>query len=255
MYKNFGLFVLSLVIASIITPFTYWVGYQFGWIAEITPVWNTIWNNSISYPWIKEINQIEFWALWTTYSCVFLCNYQTRWNYLIGFVSTGLYSWLFFETGTTALAVFNAYMVFSQLYGWIRWRNDDNTRPVSLMTSSDYKLHALLGFAVFAMFIAAYIGIGVFHDGLTIAQAIDTIGPIDLGLATMSGIAQFMLDNKKLENWIVWLIVDIISVPYFWYLGLPLVAFQYLFFIINAGWGFKVWLDSMHTTDPYKLEG
>jgi nicotinamide mononucleotide transporter len=75
------------------------------------------------------------------------------------------------------------------------------------------------------------------------------LNPIDVGLAVARGVAQLMLDNKKLENWSLWAIIDIVSIPFFMHSGLTLVAFQYVFFLANTVIGHVQWKRTMVTED------
>ena len=54
-------------------------------------------------------------------------------------------------------------------------------------------------------------------------------------------LAQFLLDNKKLENWIVWAVVNVFAIYTYATSGLPLVAFQYVFFLANTAYGYVSW--------------
>jgi nicotinamide mononucleotide transporter len=55
-------------------------------------------------------------------------------------------------------------------------------------------------------------------------------------------LAQFMLDNKKLENWLVWAAMNCFAIYTYFDAGLALVGFQYIFFLANAFYAFTVWL-------------
>jgi nicotinamide mononucleotide transporter len=61
-------------------------------------------------------------------------------------------------------------------------------------------------------------------------------------------LAQFLLDNKKLENWIVWAVVNVFAIYTYASIGLPLVAFQYCFFLTNTVYGFITWNNSRKET-------
>lgn len=213
----------SIIIAIMLTTLYYSVAFGFGWI--------------------KEVNWVELVAILTSFSCTYMCNWQTRWNYPMGVITTVFYSWLFFQSPETiALAIFNLYLVFSLAYGWFRWRDDNNTRPVSRMTVNDWLIHIMLGVAVFALFIWVCVGVDMYLHEKTLSQAIEALSWIDVSLAAASGVAQFALDNKKLENWVIWLLVDIVSIPYFIHVGLYGAAFQYMFFGANTIWAFSLWL-------------
>jgi nicotinamide mononucleotide transporter len=53
-----------------------------------------------------------------------------------------------------------------------------------------------------------------------------------------------LLDNKKLDNWIVWLVMDVFATWEYYHTGLYLVGFQYIFFTINTFVGLIWWLRS-----------
>ena len=85
----------------------------------------------IRMEWITELNWLEIFAVFTSYSCTWLCTKQSRWNYPVGIVTTAAYSVLFLQWGMLALSIFNLYLVGSLVYGWFRWGHDSNTRPVT----------------------------------------------------------------------------------------------------------------------------
>lgn len=207
----------SIHLAIFLTGLSYIVGLQAGWVTEL--------------------NWLEIFAVFTSYSCTWLCTRQSRWNYPIGVVTTAAYSVLFWQWGALALAVFNLYLVFSLVYGWFYWRADENTRPVTNVEPVWYLGYGAIGVAVLMLFLGA--------NALFNPTGIAELSRIDVGLAVFSGIAQMMLDRKKLQNWIVWAGINIVSIPYFIQIGLPLVAFQYVFFLINTGIGYYQWRKSM----------
>ena len=101
------------------------------------------------------------------------------------------------------------------------------------------------------------LGLFLVINALFNPSGISALNPIDVGLAAASGVAQLMLDNKKLENWSLWAAINVVSIPFFLYSGLTLVAFQYLFFLGNTVIGHIQWKKSMLThnvTDQDRLD-
>lgn len=179
------------------------------------------------------LNPLEVAAVFTSYICTIMCVYQTRWNYPVGVVTTFLYSWLFFQWEMYAVAVFNLYLVFSLAYGWFRWGPDTNTRPVSRIKDRvGWLIYAAVGAAILALLLAVNAVFGV------------TITRTEIAITVLSGVAQFMLDNKKIENWIVWAVVNVASIWFYFQGELYLVALQYVFFLFNTGLGFARWRSS-----------
>lgn len=209
--------VESILLAVILTALSYGVGLWMGWIVTL--------------------NWLEVFAVFTSYSCTWLCTRQSRWNYPIGIITTAAYSVLFYQWGLIALSIFNLYLVFSLIYGWFRWGSDKNTRPVSTIPLKWYPAYGAIGLVILGLFLLINL---IFNPA-----GISALNPIDVGLAVVSGVAQIMLDNKKLENWMVWASTNIVSIPFFLYQGLTLVAFQYIFFLINTFIARKVWKHSM----------
>ena len=209
----------SILLAVVLTALSYAVGFYAGWITEL--------------------NWLEVFAVATSYSCTWLCTRQSRWNYPIGVITTAAYSVLFYQWGMIALAVFNLYLVGSLIYGWFRWGSDDNTRPVTRIPVRWYAGYGAIGLVILGLFLLA--------NMLFNPAGLAALNPIDVGLAVASGIAQLMLDNKKLENWTLWAGIDIVSIPFFIYSGLTLVAFQYIFFLANTWIGHKQWRKTMVT--------
>lgn len=207
----------SIALAVLLTALSYGVGLWMGWIVAL--------------------NWLEVFAVFTSYSCTWLCTRQSRWNYPIGVVTTAAYSLLFYQWGLIALAIFNLYLVFSLIYGWFRWGSDDNGRPVTRVPFKWYAGYGAIGLVILGLFLLANL---LFNPtGLT------ALNPIDVGLAVVSGVAQLLLDNKKLETWAVWASTNIVSIPFFLHSGLTLVAFQYIFFLVNTIIGHIQWKKSM----------
>ena len=212
----------SIALAVLLTALSYGVGLWAGWIVAL--------------------NWLEVFAVFTSYSCTWLCTRQSRWNYPIGVITTAAYSLLFYQWGLIALAIFNLYLVFSLIYGWFRWGSDDNTRPVSRIPLKWYAGYGAFGLAILGLFLLANL---LFNPtGLT------ALNPIDVGLAVVSGVAQLLLDNKKLETWAVWASTNIVSIPFFLHSGLTLVAFQYIFFLVNTVVGYIQWKKTMPNPFP-----
>lgn len=207
----------SIALAVLLTALSYGIGLWAGWIVAL--------------------NWLEVFAVFTSYSCTWLCTRQSRWNYPIGVITTAAYSVLFWQWGMIALAIFNLYLVFSLFYGWFRWGDDKVTRPVTRIPLKWYTGYGAIGLVILGLFLLVNI---LFNP-----TGLSALNPIDVGLAVASGVAQLMLDNKKLENWTLWAGINVISIPFFLHSGLTLVAFQYIFFLINTVIGHIQWKKTM----------
>lgn len=215
----------SIAIGLLLTTLSYVVGITFGWI------------NAASLNWL------EVFAVLTSYSCTYLCVKERRINYPIGAVSSAAYAVLFIQSGLFASAVLNAYLVPTLIYGWIRWRKDAQTRPVTRVRFKMipvYALIAITGYGGAALISQQLGGAMAWTDSIILAGTI---------------LAQFLLDNKKLENWAVWALVNVFAIYTYMTSGLPLVAFQYVFFLANTAYGYIIWKRSMQNESVRTIDG
>ena len=175
-------------------------------------------------------NWLEFLAVATSYSCTILFMLQKRVAYFYGIVSTFFLCVFFWSQGVLALAIFNGILVFSLIYGYWRWGPDG--RPISVTHINNGKTLSgyLLFFVIVACLFAAMVGLG---------------SKMDLFLAAGSATAQLALDQKKIETWYMWIVINIISIPFFIKQGFILVGIQFAMFLINAVVAIFVWSKSM----------
>lgn len=185
--------------------------------------------------WVTEVSWLEVAAVGTSYWCTLLCVVQTRWNYPIGIVTTALYSILFWQYELIALSIFNLYLTGSLIYGWFRWGPDENSRPVTDLPLSSW---ATLGYLGAGILIAlGYLLVYRYFSAPVLW--------VDVGVASLSGVAQLLLDNKRRQTWIIWGVVNIFSIWLFWQSALYLVMLQYLFFLGNTVFGWIMWSKNM----------
>lgn len=206
------IFLQSLGVGLVLTSISYILGAQMHWFE------------------LSQTNWLEIFAVFTSYSCTYMCVRQSRWNYPMGILTTFIYSWFYWTAPEPAyaLAVFNLYLVGSLMFGYYRWGPDGNTRPVSFIQGNWWLAYIASGLAIFTALLMAV------RFGAQVTQ-------MEILIVVLSGVAQFMLDNKKIETWAVWIVVNVLSIYFYIEQGWYLVAFQYVFFLGNAVWGAYEW--------------
>ncbi len=204
--------IQGIIIGVILTALSYAVGFQMGWVAELST--------------------LEVFAVFTSYVCTFLCVVERRINYPIGAVSNAAYSLLFFQFGLYASSFVTGYLTLALIYGWFRWKSDSDTKPVSRVELKWIPAYILTTgvFYALALFVVTQAG-----GTLAVTDTIILIGTI---------LAQFLLDNKKIENWFVWMLVNVFAIYTYATAGLALAAFQYVFFLLNTFYGLYMWKNS-----------
>lgn len=213
--QTLDLIGFSFLFAALMTGISYAVGIPLGWIKA------------------TDIPILETVSVFCSYACTYLCVKQSRWNYPLGMLATLTLAWLSFQQGLYGQVALNVYLPIALLYGWWRWGPDTNTRPVQHVELQWIPVYA----AVTALF---FIVVYMLVDALG-----GTIPMIDAAILVLSILAQFLLDNKKIETWIVWIVVNILAIWLFFDQGMYLVAFQFVFFLGNAFWGWWSWSKTM----------
>lgn len=188
---------------------------------------------ALTFGWVDSVNSLEAFAVFTSYLCTYLCVRERRINYLVGVVTTAAYCALFLQSGLLASALLNAYLVPTLAYGWFRWRKDSITRPVQHVKAKTIPIYVAVTAAFYA---GAVMLTNAFGGSFAAPDAAILIGTI---------LAQFLLDNKKIETWYVWAVVNVFAIYTYAAAGLALAAFQFVFFLANTVYGYFMWNRSM----------
>lgn len=202
----------GVIIGVFLTALSYMVGLQAGWITSL--------------------NWLEVFAVFTSYVCTFLCVVERRINYPIGAASTAAYCVLFLQFDLLASAAINAFLAIYLVYGWFRWKSDNDTRPVTRMSAKDWVIHLAVAGAGYLIIVGLASALG------------GTLAWTDSAILAGTILAQFMMDNKKLANWVIWAVVNVFAIYTYFNAGLALAGFQYVFFLANTAYGFWMWKHS-----------
>jgi nicotinamide mononucleotide transporter len=76
-----------------------------------------------------------------------------------------------------------------------------------------------------------------------------TFAAADSVILVGSVLAQFLLDNKKVETWIVWFAVDVVAIWLYVTTGLAIAGLQYVLFLASAVLGFWQWWLALRARD------
>jgi nicotinamide mononucleotide transporter len=180
---------------------------------------------------------LEIFAVATTLACVWLTVRQNIWTWPLGLVAVTLYGIFFYQHRLYAdMGLQVVYFAFN-VYGWYEWLygGEGHTRlKVSRVKPGVYVLLIIVGGA-FAWWL-----------GTTLAAHTNAAAPFfDSTLTAYSLVAQFMMTRKWIENWHVWIAVDIAYVYLFISRHLNLTAGLYAVFIILATMGLVEWRKSI----------
>lgn len=177
---------------------------------------------------------------------VFLTVRENVWCWPLGLVNVGLFIVVFWHAKLYADMGLQVVYVVLCSYGWYEWLHGGANRGalrVSRSPRSTMGLLALVGAA----------GAGLL--GMALARHTDASLPFwDSSTTSFSLVAQFMQTRKWLENWMVWIAVDVVYVGMYVYKSLYPTAGLYAVFLILAVLGLREWKQSL-TTGPRGAAG
>jgi nicotinamide mononucleotide transporter len=152
-------------------------------------------------------------------------------------VNVGLYFFLFWHSKLYADAVLQIVYLVLSVYGWYEWLYG-GAQHSTLHVTHAKRVHWLVSVPLAAAFA---IGLGYFMSKHT-----DSPVPyLDASLTAVSLVAQWMMTRKLLENWLVWIAVNLVYVPTFVSRHLPATAVQYAVFLVLASMGYVGWKRSL----------
>lgn len=134
----------------------------------------------------------------------------------------------------------NIYYTVMSIYGWWNWSRKKGNKylvPISRTNLSE-KLVGIL-FFVFTMIVTYFVY-------KAYGYTLQTPNYIDIVTSGIFFTAMWYMANKKLENWTLWIIADVITIPLYAYRGLGMLSLQYLIFTILAIQGYIEWKKSLN---------
>ena len=158
---------------------------------------------------------------------------RSIWNYPFGFVMVVLYAKIFYDYQLYSDSLLQVYFFFIQFYGlwyWLKGRQDDGKILVVELPKRQYAFY--LGLAV-----AGWLTISTLMASYTDAS----LPYWDGAIAALSVLAQFLLTRRNIENWYLWIVVDILAIGLFIEKGLQPTAALYAVFLVLATIGLLSW--------------
>lgn len=183
----------------------------------------------------KSMTTIELVAAFFWLLCVYFTVKRSLWCWPTWIVQVTLYIYIFFVAKLYSDSLLQVIFLFMQFYGWYYWlyewdRNEKNILKISTLSVKKYLFWIIVWIS------------WSFLVGILMKTYTDASLPfLDASLAIASLIAQWLLSKKILENWIIWILVDIFSIGMYWYKELYITSGLYMIFLILATSGLISW--------------
>jgi nicotinamide mononucleotide transporter len=183
-----------------------------------------------TYEIVLEITAIFFGLL-----SVWFAKKDNIWVFPTGIINTAIYVYLLWKWTLLGDMMINFYYVVMSIYGWYHWtrkKGDAVEFPISKMNTSEKKWAII----IFVLTIVFVVAVYTFFDKFTHwTSYVDTL------VTGIFFVGMWLMARRKIENWILWIIGDVISIPMYFAKGYSFTSIQYLIFTIIAIFGYLEW--------------
>jgi len=152
-----------------------------------------------------------------------------------GIVNTAIYVYLLWKWSLLGDMMINFYYVIMSIYGWYHWtRKKDNLVQFKISRMNSYEKKVAV--VIFVLTIGFVLAVYIFFDKFTHwTSYVDTL------VTGIFFVGMWLMARRKIENWILWIVGDIISIPMYFVKGYSFTSIQYLIFTIIAIFGYLEW--------------
>lgn len=170
---------------------------------------------------------------------------EKHWAWLFTIVSSALYALVFINAKLYGDSALQGMFIVIAIFGWYQWLCGGKLHQPVQISELTFKGRM----RSISFWLVAYLALAELLWRFT-----DTDVPrVDGALTAGSILGQYLVSKKKIENWIVWIVVDIAYVALYVYKDLKLTAFLYAIFVVLAIIGLRTWRKQVKTNLPSSL--
>src|SRR5690554_46330 len=194
---------------------------------------------------IQQTTMLEWIAVTTGIMSVWYSMKENIWVYPTGIINTVIYIYLAFSFKLYADMGVNFYYTIMSMYGWYYWLNTDGDEDQVPVTTNSRKEN-IISVIIFSGSLAILIFVLTYFT--------DSDVPVwDATTTSFAILGMWLMARKKLENWLAWILTNLVSIPLYFYKGLILTSFQFLIFTILAVMGYLAWRKSMRAREQLTI--
>ncbi len=169
---------------------------------------------------------------------VYLAARANIWNYFFGALMVSLYMLIFFEAKLYADMCLQVVFFVFQFYGLYQWLYGGDAHKKLNVRRADKKIYAIVAVSSGILFIAIAFILSRYTDSNTVY--------LDAFTTALSLVAQWMLSKKWLENWLLWIVVDLVSIKMYLFKNLYPTAALYGLFLLICVMGYYRWRKAVY---------
>jgi nicotinamide mononucleotide transporter len=182
---------------------------------------------------------IEMLAASVSLLGVWLTSRKKLHGWTLGFIGSVMYTAIFFVSGLYAESTLQIFYAFMGVYGWLKWKNETTESQTAVKRIPLKTILSSVLITAALSFVA-----GAFLDRFS-----DSIVPyLDASLAAAGLVITLLMAKRFVENWLAWIVVDLVSAALYFDRELHITAVVYLFFTAMAIYGFFHWKRELRTS-------
>ncbi len=195
---------------------------------------------------------IAAWQKWVPFSlteslgfvtgawCVWLTVKENIWNWPIGIANSAFFLVVFLQSRLFADSALQIVYIVLGFLGWYWWLYGGEKKTSLVVTKVTLKTALILTIISFVATLGLTFYLRSINDSVPFWDALTTV----ISLA-----AQYLLTKKLLENWYLWITVDVIYIPLYIYKDLYLTAVVYVVFLVMCFAGLKQWKEILSSLE------
>ena len=188
--------------------------------------------------WLGVQSSLELIGFITGLLCVWLAALNIIWNWPFAIVSTGIYIYIFATAALYADMGQYVYLFISNIYGWYYWSSRPSQQSTPIVAISKKQIWWSV---VTVITVSPVLGFVLVKLAPMLHYAPAAFPYLDSFCTVCSLIAQLFLARRILENWLIWVFVDIIYIGVYSMKHLQLTAILFLVYTAIAIFGYIDW--------------
>lgn len=191
---------------------------------------------------LSAMTSLEFIAAILALLYVWFAARQNIWCWLCAFISSSIYTWIFWQVALPFQSALNLYYVIMAVFGWWSWRGIESQKQQSVIRHFPITWHlaAIAGLILLSIGLSHYVNDT--HD-------IGYFGYLDAGVALFSVFTTFLVTQKVLENWIYWIFINSAACYLYASQGLLFTTGLFIIYVVMSLYGLYAWRCSQSSAD------
>ena len=194
--------------------------------------------------WLQSlVTTAQSMSLWELAAVIFAITYlllavkEKILCWFFAFISTAIYTVLFWDVSLLMDSALNVYYMVMAIYGWYQWTHggsngDDQPHTLTVRSMSGQQHILMITTIAILSLVSGYL----LDEHSTAAWPY-----IDSFTTWASVITTYLVTRKYLQNWLYWIIIDIVSIPLYIDRGLNLTAMLFVVYTVVAIIGYFSW--------------